>query len=270
MYIVRHASFLFLWKLQPVFSFEGCFHQTSDDVVLFGHVPAFTSVALACYQCTSGLWMTSSHWADYSGLILCRGVGFLRWMCSSSLFTHWKILGVYGCDEAWPLTPYTWRSAFEQISWSFTVGPLFLVYFASFIFQIFDITCEWWWAMEFKGCKWCARQVSFTRCCPALRQREASSRFLLCSACLPWGSTGICEDSQLDFLVSSPTCLDSLRQFNEVFVTTFVAFRLHLCLFSFLQGLDIIWDANLSRFLIFAAIQKRNMPSLSLRVPAFC
>lgn len=191
---------------------RAAFHQTSDDVVLFDHVPAFTSVALACHQCTLGLWMTSSHWADCSGLILRRGVGFLRWMCSCSLFTHRKILGVYGCDEAWPLTPYTWRSAFEQISWSFTVGPPFWSTSSSFIFQIFDITCEWWWAMEFKGCKWCARQVSFTRCCPALRQREASSRFLLCSACLPWGSIGICKDIQLYFLFPPylPRCFEAI------------------------------------------------------------
>lgn len=211
---------------------RAAFHQTLNDVALFDHVPAFTSVALACHQCISGLWMTPFHWADCSGLILRRGVGFLRWMYSCSLFTHWKILGVYGCHEAWPLAPYTWRSAFEQISWLFAVGPLFLVYFASFTFWKLDITCEWGCAVEFKECKRCARQLSFARCCPALRQQEVSSRFLLCSACLPWGSTGICEDSQLYFLVSSPACLHVLRQFLMKYlwpplwpsVSTFVSF----------------------------------------------
>lgn len=83
---------------------RAAFHQTSNDVALFDHVPTFTSVALACHQCISGLWMTSFHWADCSGLILCRGVGFLCRMYSCSLFTHWKILRVDRYDEAWPYT----------------------------------------------------------------------------------------------------------------------------------------------------------------------
>lgn len=84
---VMHPS-CFFGSFNQSFLLRAAFHQTSNDVVLFDHVPAFTSVALACHQCTSGLWMTSSHWADCSGLILRRGVGFLCWMCSCSLFTH--------------------------------------------------------------------------------------------------------------------------------------------------------------------------------------